>query len=110
MNRLKGILEALSRQVVISEVTKEQRVRYEGGSGLTQTRGYNGGDKSYVSCEHNRTIKPNLEWIHMTNQGLQQRRHVARELWTCSSNPPTLSVAREARDSERIPRWGCTAR
>jgi hypothetical protein len=47
VSRLKGILEALTRQVVISEMSKEQRIRYEGGSGLTQTRGYNGGDKAY---------------------------------------------------------------
>lgn len=52
VSRLKGILEALSRQVVVSEVTKEQRVRYEGGSGLTQTRGYNGGDKSYHEASY----------------------------------------------------------
>lgn len=38
VSKLKAVLEALSRQVVISEVGKEQRVRYEGGSGLTQVR------------------------------------------------------------------------
>ena len=50
--KLKAVLEALSRQVVISEVGKEQRVRYGGGSGLTQTRGYNGGDKAYHEASY----------------------------------------------------------
>lgn len=49
---MKVILESLARQVVISEVGKEQRVRYEGGSGLTQTRGYRGGDKAYHEASY----------------------------------------------------------
>lgn len=48
----KRVLESLARQVVISEIGKEQRIRYEGGSGLTQTRGYRGGDKSYHEASY----------------------------------------------------------
>jgi hypothetical protein len=38
--KMKTVVDAIGRQIVVSELAKEQRVRYEGGSGLTQTRGY----------------------------------------------------------------------
>jgi len=47
VERLKGIVSGLTRQLVILQVQSEQRVRYEGGSGLTQVRGYGGGSQSY---------------------------------------------------------------
>lgn len=37
---------------MVSEMAKEQRVRYEGASGLTQTRGYQGGDKAYHEASY----------------------------------------------------------
>ena len=49
---LKGVVEAIGRQIVVSEMSKEQRVRYEGASGLTQTRGYQGGDKAYHEASY----------------------------------------------------------
>ena len=45
-------MEAIGRQIVVSEMAKEQRVRYEGASGLTQTRGYQGGDKAYHEASY----------------------------------------------------------
>ena len=45
--KVRNVVEGLTRQAIIGEVSKEQRLRATGSSGLTQVRGYRGGDKSY---------------------------------------------------------------
>ena len=50
--KVRGVVEGLSRQIIVGEMSKEQRVRYEGASGLTQTRGYRGGDKAYHEASY----------------------------------------------------------
>ena len=47
LQELKGVVAGLTRVITILQVTLEQRVRSEGGSGLTQVRNYGGGSQSY---------------------------------------------------------------
>lgn len=52
LDKLKGIVYAMARQNVIAGMTTEQRVRHEGGSGITETRNYDSGDKTYYEASY----------------------------------------------------------
>eukprot|EP00056_Hartaetosiga_gracilis_P010237 m.150073 g.150073 ORF g.150073 m.150073 type:complete len:1083 (+) comp13278_c0_seq1:52-3300(+) len=47
VEKLKGVVASLVRQLIVQQVSTEQRVRFEGGSGITHVRGYSGGSQPY---------------------------------------------------------------
>eukprot|EP00037_Helgoeca_nana_P031047 m.391982 g.391982 ORF g.391982 m.391982 type:complete len:1112 (-) comp28319_c1_seq6:2403-5738(-) len=60
LGRVRAIVDSLARQIIVGEVAKEQRVRYEGGSGIALTRGYAGGSKAYHEASYTNVGFANL--------------------------------------------------
>merc|ERR1711871_575635 len=50
IGRLRGIANALARQMVMQQAQSEQWARSKGGSGLVQVRSYNGGTEDYFDA------------------------------------------------------------
>lgn len=60
LGRVRAIVDALARQIIVGEIGKEQRIRYEGGSGIALTRGYGGGSKAYHEASYTNVGFANL--------------------------------------------------
>eukprot|EP00045_Choanoeca_perplexa_P013664 m.155464 g.155464 ORF g.155464 m.155464 type:complete len:1059 (-) comp16417_c0_seq1:98-3274(-) len=112
VERLKGIVASLSRVLVITQIAQEQRVRSEGGSGLTQVRNYGGGSQAYYEPAYTNVAFANAH-NHANNLytvGLGEMAAVLNgvEFWTRHNDyalrsPSTTSEDYGATDNVEMP-------
>ena len=62
----KGQVQMLARQLIMSQVTMEQRVRAEGGSGLTLTRSYSSGSRAFHTSSDSEYKLPSFQLPNST--------------------------------------------